>query len=156
MDGLGLGLLAIHLVEFVHLVDLVGELVDLHALLLSLGLAWGLVGAVVEEGADDLTVVLSEDGGGPRIHVVGVTAALADKVATHITAIGERHTELLLWRVSTTGVLEMTPTASQNWISVQLRAAGQPWGTICRGLSSSPLMMMLGESLELSGTRGGM
>lgn len=72
-----------------------GLLAGLDTLLLA-GLAWGLVGTVIKERSDDLTVVLSENGGWPWVNVVGVTAALANNVLAHVTAVGEGHAERLL------------------------------------------------------------
>lgn len=93
----GLHLLALHqlllLIVDLHALLLVG---GLDALLASEGTAWGLVAAVIEGGADQLGVVLSEVGGWPGVDVVGVTAALAQQVATDVTAVDEGHAEQLL------------------------------------------------------------
>lgn len=125
--GVGLLLeLLTHLLGLLRLANLdTLLLVGLDALLLEL-LARGLVAAVVEEGADDLAVVLSKDGRWPGIGVVGVTAALADQVATHITAVGEGHAELLLLRGQDDGGLgdDSDSVAELNLSAVQGSGAG--------------------------------
>lgn len=100
----GLDALLLLLVVHLHSLLLLLLVIHLHSLLLvRVGLdtlllagTWRLVGTVVEESANDLAVVLSEDGRWPGVNVVGVTAALADNVLAHVTTIGEWHAELLL------------------------------------------------------------